>query len=324
VALSKIMALLDHAFDGTDIRIVGHRVVHGGAEFSQPVALDEAAMTALEAYIPFAPLHQPHNLAAIRAAMEAFPEARQVACFDTAFHRGQPWVADTYALPRQYYEQGVRRYGFHGLSYTYVAGALRDIAPDIANGRVIIAHLGNGASMAAMRNGNPMGSTLGFTAVEGLPMGTRSGQIDPGVILWLIEEKGFSTAAVTSLLYKESGLKGLSGVSSDMRLLLKSEAPEAAEAVAYFTYRIKREIGSMAAAMGGLDALVFTAGIGEHAAPVRAMACEGLGFLGIEIDPARNEHHETVISAEGGPVRVMVVPTNEEIVIARAAAAFLR
>ena len=323
VALSKIMDLLDHAFDGTDIRIVGHRVVHGGTEFAQPVVLDDAAIAALEAYIPFAPLHQPHNLAAIRAAMEAFPGARQVACFDTAFHRGQPWVADTYALPRQYYEQGVRRYGFHGLSYTYVAGALHDMAPDIAQGRVIIAHLGNGASMAAISNGNPMGSTLGFTAVEGLPMGTRSGQLDPGVVLWLIEEKGFSTAAVTDLLYKQSGLKGLSGVSSDMRVLLDSDAPEAAEAVAYFTYRIRREIGSMAATMGGLDAVVFTAGIGEHAAPVRAEACEGLDFMGIKIDPTRNALHETVISADDSNVRVMVIPTNEEIVIARAAARFL-
>jgi acetate kinase len=323
-ALRRVMALLDDALDGADVQIVGHRVVHGGAEFSAPVVLDAAAMARLEAFIPFAPLHQPHNLAAIRAAMEAFPAAPQVACFDTAFHRGQPFVADTYGLPRAYFAQGVRRYGFHGLSYTYIAGALRDVAPDIADGRVIIAHLGNGASMASMAEGRPMGSTLGFTAVEGLPMGTRSGQIDPGVVLWLIDDRGMSTAEVTDLLYKQSGLKGLSGgISSDMRQLLASDAPEAAEAVAYFTYRIRREIGAMAAAMGGLDAVVFTAGIGEHAAPVRAAACEGLDFLGLSIDPARNGAHETVISTDDSRVRVLVMPTDEEIVIARACAAVL-
>jgi acetate kinase len=322
-ALARVMDLLDHAFDGTDVRVVGHRVVHGGAEFSAPVVLDEGKLEALEAYTAFAPLHQPHNLAAIRAAMAHFPQARQVACFDTAFHRGQPFVADTYALPRSYYDRGVRRYGFHGLSYTYIAGALMGIAPKVAMGRVVIAHLGNGASMAAMAGGEPMGSTLGFTAVDGLPMGTRSGQIDPGVVLWLIEDQGMSTAQVTDLLYKQSGLKGMSGVSSDMRALLESDVPEAAEAVAYFCHRIRREIGAMAASMGGLDAVVFTAGIGEHADAVRASVCQGLAFLGITLDAERNRRHDTVISTEGSGVQVLVIPTNEEIVIARAAASFL-
>ena len=322
-ALSRIIALLDAAFDGAEVQVVGHRVVHGGPAFSAPILLDDEALASLETLSPFAPLHQPHNLAGIRAAMEAFPGARQVACFDTAFHRSQPWVADTYALPRRYYDEGVRRYGFHGLSYTYIAGALRRVAPDLAMGRIVIAHLGNGASMAALMNGQPAGSTMGFTAVEGLPMGTRCGQIDPGVLLWLLDEQGMSTGAVSDLLYRQSGLLGLSGIASDVRTLLASEAPEAAEALAYFTYRIRREIGAMAAGMGGLDALVFTAGIGEHAHTIRADICDGLGFLGVTLDPERNAYHETVISADSAAVRVMVLPTDEEIVIARACMGFL-
>jgi acetate kinase len=321
-ALRRIMALLTDAYAGAKIRVVGHRVVHGGTAFSAPTKLNAAAVEALAQFVPFAPLHQPHNLAAIRAAMETFPDAVQVACFDTAFHRGQPWVADTYALPRRFYEQGVRRYGFHGLSYAYIAGALRTVAPEVANGRVVIAHLGNGASMAAVKAGRPMGSTLGFTAVDGLPMGTRSGQIDPGVILWLIEEQGMSTAAVSDLLYKESGLKGLSGISPDMRALLASDAPEAAEAVAYFVHRVRREVGAMAAVLEGLDALVFTGGIGENAAPVRAAICDGFDWMGLSVDAARNEAGETVISPDHAAVKVLVIPTNEEIVIARACVGF--
>jgi acetate kinase len=315
--------LLDHAYAEARIAIVGHRVVHGGATYSAPTRLDASVLTALEAFVPFAPLHQPHNLAAIRAAMDAFPDALQVACFDTAFHRAQPWVADTYGLPRRFYEQGVRRYGFHGLSYAYIVGALRQIAPDVADGRLVIAHLGNGASMCAVLNGRPMGSTLGFTAVDGLPMGTRCGQIDPGVLLWMIEAQGMSAAAISDLLYKESGLKGLSGVSSDMRALLASDVPEAAEAVAYFVHRCRREVGALAAVLGGLDALVFTGGIGEHAAPVRAAICEGFGWAGLHLDPDRNALAETVVSRDDSSVRILVVPTDEEIVIARACTSFM-
>lgn len=322
-ALARIIDLLEKAYSGARVAVVGHRVVHGGAAFSAPVRLDPSVVAALEALVPYAPLHQPHNLAAVRAAVDAFPEAVQVACFDTAFHRGQPWVADTYALPRRFYAQGVRRYGFHGLSYAYITGALRQIAPDIAHGRVVIAHLGNGASMCAVSNGQPMGSTLGFTAVDGLPMGTRCGQIDPGVLLWMMEDQGMGAAAISDLLYKESGLKGLSGISSDMRVLLASEAPEAAEAVDYFVHRCRREVGALAAAMGGIDALVFTAGIGERAAPVRAAICEGLEWAGIVIDAGRNDRAERVISTDDSRVRVLVVPTDEEIVIARACTGFV-
>lgn len=322
-ALAKIIDLLDLAYAGAPIAVVGHRVVHGGAAFSAPVRLDASVVAALEAFVPFAPLHQPHNLASVNAAMEAFPDAVQVACFDTAFHRDQPWVADTYGLPRRYYDQGVRRYGFHGLSYTYIVGALRRVAPDIAAGRVVIAHLGNGASMCGVLNGRPMGSTMGFTAVDGLPMGTRSGQIDPGVLLWMIGDQGMSAAAVSDLLNRESGLKGLSGISSDMRALLASEAPEAAEAVAYFVHRCRREVGALSAALGGLDALVFTGGIGEHAAPVRAAICEGFAWAGLSLDADRNDHSETLISRDDSVVRVYVVPTDEEIVIARACNSFL-
>ena len=321
-ALERLIGLVHEAYAGAEVDVVGHRVVHGGPRFSQPTLIDEAAVEALAAFNAFAPLHQPHNLATVRAAMEAFPNARQVACFDTAFHRNQPWVADTYGLPRRYYEQGVRRYGFHGLSYAFVARELARIAPEAARGRVVIAHLGNGASMCALREGKPMGSTMGFTAVDGLPMGTRSGQIDPGVLLWMIEEQGMSAAAISDLLYKDSGLKGLSGVSSDMRALLASDAPEAAEAIAYFVHRVRLELGSLAGSAGGLDALVFTGGIGEHAPPVRRSICEGAAWMGIRLDAKRNDESATVISTDDSPVSVMVIPTNEEIVIARACVPF--
>lgn len=321
-ALERLIALVHNAYSGAEVDVVGHRVVHGGPRFSAPTLIDEAAVEALAAFNAFAPLHQPHNLATVRAAMEAFPKARQVACFDTAFHRSQPWVADTYGLPRRYYDQGVRRYGFHGLSYAFVARELTRIAPEAARGRVVIAHLGNGASMCALREGKPMGSTMGFTAVDGLPMGTRSGQIDPGVLLWMIEEQGMSAAAISDLLYKESGLKGLSGVSSDMRALLASDAPEAAEAIAYFVHRVRLELGALAASAGGIDALVFTGGIGEHAPRVRRAICEGAAWMGIRLDVERNDESATMISADDAPVSVFVIPTNEEIVIARACVRF--
>jgi acetate kinase len=300
---------------------VGHRVVHGGDGYAAPVTVTEEVMGRLAGLAPFAPLHQPHNLAGIRAAMAAFPGVPQVACFDTAFHRNHPWVADTYALPRAMYDEGVRRYGFHGLSYEYVAGALMRIAPDLAGRRLVVAHLGNGASMCAIEHGRAVATTMGFSALDGLAMGTRSGQIDPGVLLYLIEQKGMAGAEISDLLYRESGLLGLSGLSNDMRELEAAGTPEAAEAIDYFVYRCQREIGSMAAAMAGIDALVFAGGIGENSRLIRALICERLGWIGIEIDSARNAANDTVLSREGSRTPVLVVPTNEELVIARAARA---
>jgi acetate kinase len=319
-ALERIMALLRGAFPGAVVKAVGHRVVHGGPDFAEPVRLDAAVLAKLEGYAPYAPLHQPHNLAAIRAATAAFPEATQVACFDTAFHRAQPWVSDTFALPRRFHEEGVRRYGFHGLSYAFVSGALARLDPERAKGRVVICHLGAGASLCALKGGRPMGSTMGFTALDGLPMATRCGQIDPGVLLYLMTERGMDAKAISDLLYGESGLKGLSGVSSDMRALEASDAPEAREAIDYFTFRVRREIGALAAVIGGLDALVFTAGIGENSASVRAAVCGELGWLGVVPDVAANAAGGPLISAPGGPVAVYVIPTDEERVIAEAAA----
>ncbi|KUF09172.1 acetate/propionate family kinase [Pseudoponticoccus marisrubri] len=320
-AVGLILQQLERHWAGVEIRAVGHRVVHGGWEFGAPCEIAPQVLDRLERLAPFAPLHQPHNLAGIRAAFTAFPSARQVACFDTAFHRGHEFVQDTFGLPRSYYDKGVRRYGFHGLSYDYISGELARIAPELQAGRVVVAHLGNGASLCGMKAGRSVASTMGFSALDGLCMGTRSGQLDPGVVLYLMEEEGLDAAAISDLLYRKSGLLGLSGISSDMRTLLASDAPAAREAVAYFCTRIRRETGGMAAALEGLDALVFTGGIGENAAPVRAQVCAGLGWLGVTLDPLRNEAGEPVISAEGAPVPVMVLPTNEELVIARAAAA---
>lgn len=322
-ALREILALVEERFPGARVPVVGHRIVHGGPRLAEPLAIDAATEAYLETLVPFAPLHQPHNLAGVRAAREAFAGALQVACFDTAFHRAHPWIADTFALPRAYYEKGVRRYGFHGLSYEYVTRALARIDAEAAAGRVAIAHLGNGASMAAVKAGVAQGSTMGFTALDGLPMGTRTGQIDPGVLLYLMDQEGMGAAEITDLLYRRSGLLGLSGVSNDMRELEASPASEAAEAIDYFCFRIRREAGAMAAVLEGLDALVFTAGIGEHSATVRARVCEGLGWLGIALDAARNARHETRISADGSRVAVYVIPTNEEMTIARAALALL-
>jgi acetate kinase len=277
-------------------------------------------IAALAGLAPLAPLHQPHNLAGVHAALAAFPQALQVAAFDTAFHRGHPWVNDTFALPRRFYDAGVRRYGFHGLSYDYIAGKLAADHPDLAAGRVVVAHLGNGASLCALRAGRSVASTMGFTALDGLPMGTRVGQIDPGVVLYLMGQ-GMDGAALTRLFYHESGLLGLSGISHDMRTLLASPDPAAAEAVAYYCFRLAREIGAMAAALGGIDALVFTGGIGENAAPIRARALETLGFLGLALDPVANAANAPQIGA--GAVPVLVIPTDEERIIARACAAAL-
>ena len=275
-ALQSVLDSLRAAFPGLSLAAIGHRVVHGGARHAAPVRIDAAILAELEALAPFAPLHQPHNLAGIHAAMAAFPGVPQVACFDTAFHRNHPWVNDTFALPREMYERGVRRYGFHGLSYDYIAGELARIAPGLAAGRVVVAHLGNGASACAIQNGRSVASTMGFSALDGLPMGTRCGQLDPGVMLWLMDQ-GMSAPEISDLLYKRSGLLGLSGISNDMRALEASDAPEAAQAIDYFVFRLQREIGGLAASMGGIDALVFSGGIGENSALIRARVCERMG-----------------------------------------------
>ncbi|OWU86056.1 acetate kinase [Oceanicola sp. 22II-s10i] len=319
-ALRAILAETETHSPDAAIVAVGHRVVHGGMEFAAPVLLTPEVIAQLETLIPFAPLHQPHNLAGIRAAQLAFPAARQVACFDTAFHRGHPFVNDTFALPRAYYDKGVRRYGFHGLSYDYIAGHLATHHPDLHAGRVVVAHLGNGASMCGMVGGRSVASSMGFTALDGLPMGTRSGQIDPGVLLYLLDQEGMTTAEVADMLYTRSGLLGLSGLSHDMRTLLASDAPEARQAIDYFTFRIRRELGGLAAALKGLDALVFTGGIGENAAPIRAEVCAALDWIGVEIDTEANAANGPVISMPDAKVRVLVIPTDEELVIARAAA----
>ncbi len=315
-----IMKAVAQTSENATISGVGHRVVHGGPDIDGPRVIDEGLIDALSKLSPLAPLHQPHNLAAIDAARRAFPKARHVACFDTAFHRGHPWVNDTFALPRSYYAKGVRRYGFHGLSYDYITSKLKVDFKDIFQGAVIVAHLGNGASLCAIQNGASIGSTMGFSALDGMPMGTRSGQLDPGVILFLLDE-GLSKEEITRLLYKDSGLKGLSGISHDMRDLLGSDDPAAAQAIEYYVFRLGREIGAMAAVLGGIDALVFTGGIGENAAPIRARAVERLGFLGLAVDPEKNAANATQIAQ--GPVPILVLPTDEERVIARATAAAL-
>jgi len=320
-AMAAILAHSGQALDGETVAGVGHRVVHGGTGFAAPTRLDDATVERLAALEPLAPLHQPHNLAAVRAARSAFPDAVQIACFDTAFHRTHPWVNDTFALPREWYDKGVRRYGFHGLSYDYVSGEIARIAPDLRHGKVVIAHLGNGASMCAVRDGRSVASTMGFTALDGLPMGTRCGQLDPGVLLYMLDHEKMAPAEITDLLYRKSGLKGLSGISHDMRELEASDKPEAAEAIDYFVFRIRRELGALAAVLGGLDALVFTGGIGEHSAHVREKVCEGMDWLGIGIDPARNAANALDLGT--GTARVMVVPTDEERVIARAVNAAL-
>ncbi|MHC0053458.1 acetate/propionate family kinase [Actibacterium sp. D379-3] len=314
-ALREILNHLGPILHGRTVVGVGHRIVHGGPDYAAPQVLDDTVLDRLAAFAKLAPLHQPYNLAAVRAAQAAFPDAVQVGCFDTAFHRGHPWEYDTFALPRTYYDQGVRRYGFHGLSYDYVSGRVARLFPELAQARVIVAHLGNGASMCALKEGRSLTSTMGFSALEGLPMGTRTGQIDPGVLLYLIETEGMGAADLTTLLYKESGLKGLSGISHDMRTLLASDAPEAAQAVSYYVSRIRHEIGGMAADLGGLDALVFTGGVGENAAEIRARVCDGMGWLGLSLDAKANAGGTVEIGS--GAVRVLVIPTDEERVIAR-------
>ena len=302
---------------------VGHRVVHGGPRYDRPVLVDRTVLAELERYVSLAPLHQPNNLAPIRSILARSPDLPQVACFDTAFHRGHSALADRYAIPERLYEEGVRRYGFHGLSYEYIASRLPQVSPKIAAGRVIVAHLGSGASMCALSGGRSVESTMGFTALDGLPMGTRPGQIDPGVVLYLIEEKRMTAAQVQDLLYRECGLKGLSGISNDVRELAASPDPRARFALDYFVYRIGLQAGLLAAALGGLDAFIFTAGIGENSPSVRASIAEKLAWLGGVLDPQANAAGDTSIAARDSRIGLYVVPTDEELMIARHTSALL-
>ena len=318
-AFGTLIDVLRAASPGLRLDAVGHRVVHGGQRYDKPLVLDDDAMDYLSTLVPFAPLHQPHNLRGIRAAMAAFAHVPQVACFDTSFHRSHPWVNDAFALPRALYDEGVRRYGFHGLSYEYVSGLLAHEAPQLWAGKVVVAHLGNGASMCAVQNGRSVASTMGFSALDGLPMGTRCGQLDPGVLLYFMDQKGMTAAEISDLLYKRSGLLGLSGLSNDMRTLEAAGTPEAREAIDYFVFRCQREVGAMAAAMGGIDALVFCGGIGENSRLIRQRICERLDWMGVQLDHARNADNAMVISSDLARTTVLVVPTNEELVIARAA-----
>lgn len=316
-ALHHTIAAVRELVPGATLRGIGHRVVHGGPDYSQPMVVTPEVLPKLEALSPLAPLHQPNNLSPIRLAFEALPGVPQVACFDTAFHRSTPELAQMYALPYRYFEEGVRRYGFHGLSYEYIASRLPQVAPELARGKVIAMHLGNGASLCAMDGGRSVASTMGFSALEGLPMGTRSGAIDPGVLLYLMEQRGMSPKEVERMLYRDSGLLGVSGVSSDMRALLASDVPRAALAIDLYVYRIVREVGSLAAALGGLDGVVFTAGIGEHSAPVRERVVRGLAWLGAELDAAANAASGPRISNQASRCSAWVVPTDEELMIAR-------
>lgn len=323
-ALERLQDWLQGRLEGALPIAVGHRVVHGGPTYAAPIRIDGEVIGRLERYVDLAPLHQPNNLAPIRAINARYPNLPQVACFDTAFHRGHPEVADRFAIPDAFYREGVRRYGFHGLSYEYVASKLRELDPALAAGRVVVCHLGSGASMCALAAGRSVDSTMGFTALDGLPMGTRSGQIDPGVLLYLLQSKGFDADRLETLLYHESGLKGLSGVSNDVRDLLASSDPGAARALDYFVYRIVRETGSLAAAMGGIDGLVFTAGIGENSPQIRERVMAALGWLGLDPDPDRNAAHGPLLTRSGSRLKAYAVPTDEELMIARHTLALLR
>jgi len=314
-ALAILLDWLDHRHDNLPLVAVGHRVVHGGVFFTTPVQLTAGIIKQLEELIPLAPLHQPHNLAPIKILSRLKPQLPQVACFDTAFHTTQPEVAQTFALPRILTGKGLKRYGFHGLSYEYIAHSLPKLLGAMP-ARVIVAHLGNGASMAALKNGRSVATTMGFTALDGLVMGTRCGSIDPGVLLHLLKE-GVSLGELHDLLYHRSGLLGVSGISNDMQELLNSHSPQAAQAIDLFVYRLGRELGSLAAALEGLDALIFTAGIGEHATAIRAKVCQAAAWLGISLDKPANEQHGPKISARESRVSVWVIPTNEEQMIAQ-------
>jgi acetate kinase len=311
-----IIAQVRERLAGNDVAAIGHRVVHGGTFHSAPVRVDAAVLAQLETLIPLAPLHQPHNLAPIRTLMAEVPDIPQVACFDTAFHATQSLLARSFAIPRALTAEGVLRYGFHGLSYEFIARRVAEIAPHLASAKVVVAHLGNGSSLCAMQGGKSVATTMGFTAVEGLMMGTRCGSIDPGVLIWLMDEKGMDARAIERFIYKDSGLLGVSGISPDMRMLRESAAPEAREATDLFVYRIAREIGSMAAALGGLDALVFTAGIGENDAQTRAEIVARCNWLGLSLDEQANARGAERISPDGAKVEAWVIPTDEEQMIA--------
>ena len=295
---------------------VGHRVVHGGDSLQHPTLVTPEVIKQIESLVSLAPLHQPHNLSPIRFIARKYPQLPQVACFDTAFHASQSKIERMFALPRSWSDKGIKRYGFHGLSYEYIASRLPEIDGQAATGRTIVCHLGNGASLCGLRAGRSVATTMAFTALEGLAMGTRSGSIDPGVLLHLLDQEKMAVGELTNLLYKQSGLLGISGISSDMRDLLADRSEAAAEAVEYFCYRAARAIGSLAAALGGLDALVFTGGIGEHAAPVRARICELSQWLGLVIDPVANEEDQVILHTTGSSTKVFVIPTNEERMIA--------
>jgi acetate kinase len=316
-ATEKILDVGRQLIGDARIHAVGHRVVHGGTEFAAPVRLDGAVVETLARLIPLAPLHQPHNLEPIKVIAQAVPTLPQIACFDTAFHRSQPALAQAFALPRNLTAAGVRRYGFHGLSYEFIVARLREIDAGLAASRLVIAHLGNGASLCAVRDGRSVASTMGFTAVDGLVMGTRCGALDPGVILYLMDSHGMDARAIESLIYSQSGLLGVSGISSDMRTLRKSPAPEAREAIDLFVYRIAREIGSLVASLGGLDALVFTGGIGENDVATRAEIADHCRWLGLALDGRRNAAGAGRISADGSSIAAWVIPTDEEQMIAR-------
>lgn len=318
--MNALLAFLDARNGGQGLRAVGHRIVHGGSLYSGPVRLNQAVLAELEKLVPLAPLHLPHNLAAVRATMQMAPGVVQLACFDTAFHRSQPALAQAFALPQEITDLGIRRYGFHGLSYEYIASRLPEADPALGGGKVVAAHLGNGASMCALHAGRSVASSMGFTAVDGLPMGTRCGAVDPGVVLYLIDQLGMDVAAVQDLLYLKSGLLGVSGISADMRELEANGSPRARLAIDLMVYRIGRELGSMAAALGGVDALVFSGGIGENSVALRAAVCRDARWLGVELDPTANAAASTgvaCISMPASTVSVWVVPANEELMIAR-------
>jgi acetate kinase len=316
-AFKQIWSWLTGAAQGRPILAIGHRVAHGGETYAEPVRIDAEVLRELTRIIPLVPLHQPNNLAAIRAVAADHPDLPQVACFDTGFHRGRPRVTEQFGLPRALLDRGVKRYGFHGLSYEFIAGRLKDLAPEVAQGRVVVAHLGSGASMAALKGGKSVETTMSFSALDGLPMGTRCGVLDPGVLLFLMREDGLGVKELEDLLYKRSGLLGLSGISNDLRDLHQSDDPRAAEALDYFVYRIGQTLGSLCASLGGLDALVFTAGVGENDAEVRARVCRDAAWLGIELDEAANRARGPRISREGATPSVWVIPTDEEAMIAQ-------
>ena len=322
-ALDHLVAYVRERLGAERLADIGHRVVHGGLDYTRPVRVNETVLRTLENFVPLAPLHQPHNLAPIRLLLERLPGLPQVACFDTSFHRSNPEIAQMFALPAELHAQGLRRYGFHGLSYEYVASVLPSLDAKAARGRTVAMHLGNGSSMCAMQAGQSVASTMGFTAVDGLPMGTRCGAIDPGVVLYLVDQRGMDVRAVERLIYNESGLLGVSGISSDMRTLLASAEPRAKLAVDHYLYRVRRELGSLAAALEGLDAIVFTAGIGENSAAIRERVCRDASWLGVELDAAANAKGGPRISGAASRVGAWVVPTNEELMIARHTRALL-